>query len=59
MFSRVGAARSLEQFKRDPRFQIIISGSRAKTILAINNKKKPSTMCGCAAPLRPPSTARP
>jgi peptide/nickel transport system substrate-binding protein len=35
------AARSLEQFKRDPRFQIIISGSRAKTILAINNKKKP------------------
>ena len=41
MFSRVGAARSLEQFKRDPRFQIIISGSRAKTILAINNKKKP------------------
>jgi peptide/nickel transport system substrate-binding protein len=42
MFSRVGAARSLEQFKRDPRFQIIISGSRAKTILAINNKKKAS-----------------
>ena len=41
MFSRVAAARSLEQFKRDPRFQIIISGSRAKTILAINNKKKP------------------
>ncbi len=40
-FPRVAAARSLEQFKRDPRFQIIISGSRAKTILAINNKKKP------------------
>ena len=41
MFTRVAAARSLEQFKRDPRFQIILSGSRAKTILAINNKKKP------------------
>ena len=41
VFVRVGAARSLDQFKRDPRFQIIISGSRAKTILAINNKKKP------------------
>ena len=41
MFSRVAAARSLEQFKRDSRFQIILSGSRAKTILAINNKKKP------------------
>lgn len=40
-FPRVAAARSLEQFKRDPRFQIVISGSRAKTILALNNKKKP------------------
>ncbi len=41
VFTRVGAARSLAQFKQDPRFQVIISGSRAKTILAINNKKKP------------------
>jgi peptide/nickel transport system substrate-binding protein len=40
-FPRVAAARSLEQFKRHPRFQIVISGSRAKTILALNNKKKP------------------
>ena len=40
-FPRVAAARSLEQFKRDKRFQILIGGSRAKTILAINNKKKP------------------
>lgn len=40
-FPRVAAARSLEQFKRDPRFQIVISGSRAKTILALNNRKKP------------------
>ncbi len=40
-FPRVAAARSLEQFQRDQRFQILIGGSRAKTILAINNKKKP------------------
>jgi peptide/nickel transport system substrate-binding protein len=40
-FPRVAAARSLEQFKRDKRFQILIGGSRAKTILAINNKRKP------------------
>ena len=41
VFPRVAAARSLEQFKSDPRFQVIISGSRAKTIVALNNKKKP------------------
>jgi peptide/nickel transport system substrate-binding protein len=40
-FPRVAAARSLEQFKRDKRFQVLIGGSRAKTILAINNKRKP------------------
>ncbi len=40
-FPRVAAARSLDQFKSDPRFQVIISGSRAKTIVALNNKKKP------------------
>ncbi len=33
--------RSTLQFKRDPRFQVVISGSRAKTILAINNARKP------------------
>ena len=41
IFARVAAARSLEQFRRDKRFQIVVSGSRAKTILALNNKKKP------------------
>jgi peptide/nickel transport system substrate-binding protein len=41
VFPRVAAARSLEQFRRDKRFQIVVSGSRAKTILALNNKKKP------------------
>ncbi len=40
-FPRVSAAKSLEQFKRDRRFQVLIGGSRAKTILAINNKRKP------------------
>ena len=33
--------RSVPQFKNDPRFQVLVSGSRAKTILAINNAKKP------------------
>ncbi|MCO5122699.1 MAG: ABC transporter substrate-binding protein [Rhizobacter sp.] len=40
-FPRVTAARSLDQFKADGRFQIITAGTRAKTILAINNKKPP------------------
>jgi len=40
-FPRVAAARSLEQFKRDRRFQILIGGSRAKVIVAMNNKRKP------------------
>jgi peptide/nickel transport system substrate-binding protein len=33
--------RSVPQFKGNPKFQVVVSGSRAKTILAINNKKKP------------------
>jgi len=40
-FPRVAAARRLAQFKADPRFTVLIGGSRAKTIVAINNKKKP------------------
>jgi peptide/nickel transport system substrate-binding protein len=39
-FPRV-TPRSVAQFKSNPKFQIVVSGSRAKTILAINNKKKP------------------
>jgi peptide/nickel transport system substrate-binding protein len=39
-FPRV-TPRSVPQFKQNPRFQVVVSGSRAKTILAINNKKKP------------------
>ena len=41
VFPRVAAARSLAQFKADPRFVVLIGGSRAKTIVAINNRKKP------------------
>lgn len=39
-FPRV-TPRSVAQFRKDPRFQVIVSGSRAKTILAINNARKP------------------
>ncbi len=39
-FPRV-TPRSVPQFKNNPKFQVMASGSRAKTILAINNKKKP------------------
>src|SRR5690242_5826675 len=40
VFPRV-ATRVVEQFKADPRFVVLIGGSRAKTIVAINNRKKP------------------
>ena len=40
VFPRV-SPRSMAQFKGSPRFQVIVSGSRAKTILAINNARKP------------------
>ena len=40
VFPRV-TPRSMGQFKSNPRFQVIVSGSRAKTILAINNARKP------------------
>ncbi len=41
VFPRVAAARSLAQFKADPRFTVLIGGSKAKTIVAINGRKKP------------------
>ncbi|MBC5763112.1 ABC transporter substrate-binding protein [Ramlibacter albus] len=40
VFQRV-TARGIDQFKGNPKFQVLTSGSRAKTILALNNKKKP------------------
>ncbi len=40
-FPRVAAARSLAQFQGNKKFQVLIGGSRSKTILAMNNKRKP------------------
>ena len=40
-FPRVAAGRSLAQFKSDPRFKVLIGGSKAKTIVAINERHKP------------------
>lgn len=39
-FPRV-SPRSVAQFKANDRFQVLVSGSRAKTIMAINNARKP------------------
>jgi peptide/nickel transport system substrate-binding protein len=41
VFPRVAAQRSIKQFQENKKFQVLISGTRAKTILAINNKRKP------------------
>jgi peptide/nickel transport system substrate-binding protein len=38
---RAAVARSLAQFKADPRFNVMVGGSRAKTIAGINQKRKP------------------
>ena len=38
---RFGAVQSLKQFQSDPRFSVVIGGTEGKTILAINNRKKP------------------
>jgi peptide/nickel transport system substrate-binding protein len=35
------ATRIVAQFRNNPQFQVIVGGSRAKTILAINSKRKP------------------
>ncbi len=40
-FPRVAAARSLKQFESNKKSQVLVGGSRAKTIVAINNKRKP------------------
>jgi len=39
-FPRIGT-RVVPQFKDNPRFQVVLGGTRAKTILSINNKHKP------------------
>ena len=40
-FPRVPAGRSLAQFQNNSKFQVITGASRAKTILVMNNKRKP------------------
>ena len=40
-FPRVAAQRAIAQFKADPRFNVQVGGSRAKTIVGINHRKKP------------------
>ena len=38
---RFGDIQALDQFKSDPRFPVLVGGTEGKTIMAINNKKKP------------------
>jgi peptide/nickel transport system substrate-binding protein len=38
---RFGGTQSLKQFESDPRFSVVPGGTECKTILSINNKKKP------------------
>ncbi|MDO9073597.1 MAG: ABC transporter substrate-binding protein [Rubrivivax sp.] len=40
-FPRVSAARSLKAFEGNRKFQVLVGGSRAKTILALNHQRKP------------------
>ena len=40
-FPRFQAVQNLAQFQSDPRFQVTIGGTEGKTIVAINNKRKP------------------
>lgn len=41
MFARAQIARNMEQFKSDSRFQVLVGASRAKTIMSMNNGRKP------------------
>jgi peptide/nickel transport system substrate-binding protein len=41
LFPHASVSRSLPQFENDKRFQVVFNASRGKTILAINNKRKP------------------
>jgi peptide/nickel transport system substrate-binding protein len=38
---RFGAPQNLKQFQNDPRFSVVVGGTEGKTIVSINNKKKP------------------
>jgi peptide/nickel transport system substrate-binding protein len=41
VFERFGGVQSLAQFQGDPRFQTLIGGTEGKTILGVNNRRKP------------------
>ena len=41
MFPRFQGLQNVAQFQADPRFQVLTGGTDGKTILAVNNKKKP------------------
>ncbi|HET6599141.1 MAG TPA: ABC transporter substrate-binding protein [Burkholderiaceae bacterium] len=38
---RFGAFESLKQFQNNPRFSVVVGGTEGKTIMTINNKRKP------------------
>ena len=40
-FPRFAAVQNIDQFRADPRFQVLVGGTEGKTILGINNKKAP------------------
>ncbi len=40
-FPRIAGYQNIAQFQNDPRFQALIGGTEGKTILAMNNKRKP------------------
>jgi peptide/nickel transport system substrate-binding protein len=40
-FPRFAAVQNVPQFQSDPRFRVLIGGTEGKTILAIDNKRKP------------------
>jgi peptide/nickel transport system substrate-binding protein len=40
-FPRFPGVQNIGQFQSDPRFQVLIGGTEGKTILSINNKRKP------------------
>lgn len=41
LFPRAQIARNLQQFRQNNRFQVLVGASRAKTIMAMNNGRKP------------------
>ena len=42
---RFGSVQSVDEFKNDPRFQVTVGGTEGKTIMSINNKRKPARRC--------------